>query len=243
VRNQKVKLAIVGATGLVGREMLRVLDERKLPIDEVSLIASERSEGAKIGFRGRELEVTVLRPDLFDMNTYDIVLFAASSGVAAEYAPKAAASGATVIDNSSTFRMEEHVPLIVPEVNPKDIQKAETHGIIANPNCSTIQLVVCLKPLHDAFGLERVVVSTYQSLSGAGQDAMEELRVQSTRLLGGQESRSSHQFAFNCLPHIDVFLEDGHTKEEMKMIQESRKILSLPNLRVAATAVRVATFI
>lgn len=246
MRKTNIRVGVVGCTGLVGREILKVLEERDFPVGELCLLASERSEGQRLAFQGKEVSVETLSPEIFQKKALDIVLFAASGGVAAEYAPKAAASGATVIDNSSHFRMDEAIPLIVPEVNPEALSMAESDGIIANPNCSTIQMVVCLKPLDEAFGLKRVVVSTYQSVSGAGQDAMDEMQTQVAELLAGRPVNPNvfaRQIAFNCLPHIDTFLEDGHTKEEMKMIRESKKIMSRPDLRIAATAVRVPTFI
>ncbi|TVQ78037.1 MAG: aspartate-semialdehyde dehydrogenase [Bradymonadales bacterium] len=246
MRNQNLKLAIVGASGLVGREMLKVLEERNLPLSRPRLFASERSLGQKLSFRDEELEVELLGPEVFETESFDFVLFACSAGIAAEYAPQAAASGALVIDNSSHFRMQPQVPLIVPEINPDSLEMAREGGIISNPNCSTIQMLCVLKPLDDAFGLQRVVVSTYQSVSGAGQEAMDEMQTQVGQLLAGQPpliKEFSKQIAFNCIPQIDLFLEDGSTREELKMVEESRKILGRPDLRMVATAVRVPTFI
>lgn len=241
-----MKVGIVGATGLVGREVLKILEERKFPISELRLWASERSLGERLKFRDQEMMVEALAPHSFESADLDFVFFTTSAGLSAEYAPKAAETGAIVIDNSSHFRLHEDVPLVVPEVNPEGIFQSKSHGIIANPNCSTIQLVVCLKPLNDAVKMERVIVSTYQSVSGAGSDAMEELRTQVGEMFSGKEPNSKvfpYQIAFNCIPHIDVFFENGMTKEEMKMILETRKILGLPDLKISATAVRVPTFV
>jgi aspartate-semialdehyde dehydrogenase len=246
VRNQNLKIGIVGATGVVGREILQVLSERALNIEKLHLWASEKSAGEAIQFKEADYKVELLTESSFDGLGLDFVFFAGGGGVSAEYAPIAADSGAVVIDNSSHFRMDAEVPLVVPEVNPQDVDLARAHGIIANPNCSTIQMVVALKPLHDAFGLKRVIVSTYQSVSGAGADAMEELREQVQQMFQGKEIESrnfSTQMAFNCIPHIDVFMENGFTKEEMKMINETRKIMALSDLKITATAVRVPTFV
>lgn len=246
MRNQNLKIGVVGATGVVGREILNLLSERKFQLSELHLWASEKSVGEKIAFGETEYSVKALNQSSFDGLKLDFVFFAGGGAVSAEYAPLAADAGAVVIDNSSHFRMDEEVPLVVPEVNPGDVELAKEHGIIANPNCSTIQMVVALKPLHDAFGLKRVIASTYQSVSGAGAEAMEELREQVRQVFQGQDVESknfSTQMAFNCIPHIDVFLENGFTKEEMKMINETRKIMSLPGLKITATAVRVPTFI
>jgi len=246
VRNQKFNLGVVGATGLVGREMLKVLEERAFPVRKLYLWASQNSEGEEIKFQSKNYRVEVLEKQSFEEKGLDYVLFATKSGVSAEYAPLAAQEGAIVIDNSSHFRLDKSIPLVVPEVNPEDIQLAEKSGIIANPNCSTAQLVVCLKALHDAVPLKRVLVSTYQSVSGAGSKAMEELQNQVGALFAGQEvikKNFPHQIAFNCIPHIDIFYENGMTKEEMKLICETRKILGLPQLKISATAVRVPVFI
>jgi aspartate-semialdehyde dehydrogenase len=244
------KVVVVGATGNVGREMLNILAERQFPIDEIAAVASSRSTGDIIDFgdTGRELKVQNI--EHFDFAGWDIALFAAGSGPARIYAPKAAAAGCTVIDNSSLFRMEPDVPLIVPEVNPEAISGYKKRNIIANPNCSTAQMVVVLKPLHDAAGIKRVVVSTYQSVSGAGKDGMDELFEQSRGIFVGDQ-RDAKKFtkpiAFNVIPHIDSFVGpetgyDGYTKEELKMAQETNKILS-PDIMVTATCVRVPVFV
>lgn len=241
-----MRIGIVGATGLVGQEMIRVLESRQFPVSELSLFASERSLGERLTFRSQELPVEVLDANSFASKKLDFVLFATSAGLSAEYAGRAADSGAIVIDNSSHFRLFDDVPLVVPEVNPEAIYHSKQRGIIANPNCSTIQMMVVLKPLHDISPLERVIVSTYQSVSGAGSDAMEELQNQVLSSFSSEPLEPKvfpHQIAFNCIPHIDVFFENGMTKEEMKMILESRKILGLPELKISATAVRVPTFI
>jgi len=245
VRNQKFRVGIVGATGLVGSEILKVMEEREFPVAEAFLFASQKSAGVEIEFQGSELKVEELNSAAFEGKNLDFVLFATDSGLSAEYAPIAADSGAIVIDNSSHFRMDPDVPLIVPEVNAYELERAREHGIIANPNCSTIQMVVCLHALHQVAKLKRVVVSTYQSVSGAGSEALEELEAQVGGLFSGQEARSQvfpKQIAFNCIPHIDVFLENGMSKEEMKMILETRKILNLADLKITATAVRVPVF-
>ncbi len=239
------KVVVVGATGSVGREMLNILAERQFPIDEIAALASGRSQGDIIDFgdSGRELKVQNL--EHFDFAGWDIALFAAGSGPSKEYAPKAAAAGCTVIDNSSLFRMDHDVPLIVPEVNPEAIDKYRKRNIIANPNCSTAQMVVALKPLHDAATIKRVVVSTYQSVSGAGKAGMDELFEQTRAVFVG-DPKSSHKFtkqiAFNVIPHIDSFMADGQTKEEWKMVVETRKILD-PDIEVTATCVRVPVFV
>lgn len=234
----KPNVAIVGATGVVGREFLEILVERDFPLESLRLFASGRSAGDTIPFRGRELPTENLA--LADFTGVDLVLSSPGASVSREFAPKAVKAGAVVVDNSSAFRMDPEVPLVVPEVNPTAAQAH--HGIIANPNCSTIQLVVALWPLHQAFGIERIVVSTYQAVSGAGRKAMEELSHQTTSLMSQRPVEIEafpHQIAFNVLPHIDVFEDDGYTREEMKMIQESRKIMDLADLRITATAARV----
>lgn len=241
--------AIVGATGAVGREMLSVLEEHDLPVARLKLLASARSAGTELEFRGKSIQVEELTADSFQ--GVDIALFSAGGSVSLEFGPIAAQAGAVVIDNSSAFRMQADVILGVPEVNGSLISKTVSelkNGkglIIANPNCSTIQLVVVLKPIHDKFNLRRVVVSTYQSVSGAGQKGMDELWDQTLAICNQQEVKKEkfpHQIAFNCLPHIDVFLENGYTKEEMKVVHESRKILGIPELKLTCTAVRVPVF-
>lgn len=238
------KLAVVGATGAVGREMLTTLCERRFPADEVVALASGRSAGGQISY-GEERTLTVQDLSRYDFTGTDIALFSAGGDVSKEYAPKAGAAGCVVIDNSSAFRMDPDVPLVVPEVNPGSLARYGKKNIIANPNCSTAQLVVALKPLHDAFGVKRVVVSTYQSVSGAGKDGMDELFNQ-TRAVYVNDPIAKEQFtkqiAFNVIPHIDVFMEDGFTKEEWKMAVETKKILD-PDIDVVAQCVRVPVFI
>ena len=239
------RVVVVGATGNVGREMLNILAEREFPADEIAAVASPRSTGDGIdyGDTGRELRVKNI--EHFDFTGWDMALFAAGSEVSKIYAPKAAGAGCTVIDNSSLYRMDPDVPLIVPEVNPEAIDLYKRRNIIANPNCSTAQLVVALKPLHDAAKIRRVVVATYQSVSGAGKAGMDELFEQSRNIFVG-DSAEPHKFtkqiAFNVIPHIDSFLDDGSTKEEWKMVVETKKILD-PKIRVTATCVRVPVFV
>jgi aspartate-semialdehyde dehydrogenase len=243
MKKDKYNVAVVGATGAVGEQMREVLEEREFPVSELRLLASERSAGQFLPFQGRQLCVEVLKEDSFD--GIDIGLFSAGGSVSAKFAPIAVAAGAVVVDNTSNFRMEPDIPLVVPEVNIKEIANYKNRGIIANPNCSTIQMVVALKPIHDAARIKRLVVSTYQSVSGAGRMAMEELSQQVAALFSGKEiekEKFPHQIAFNCIPHIDAFLENGYTKEEMKMIHETRKILGEPNLPITATTVRVPVF-
>lgn len=232
------EVAIVGATGLVGREMLQILEERDFPVSNIRLYASGRSAGETLLFKGKE--VTVQNLYHADFSGVDLVLSSPGARVSREFAPRAVEARAVVVDNSSAFRMDKEVPLVVPEVNPDQVK--HHRGIIANPNCSTIQLVVVLWPIYKAFGLRRVVVSTYQAVSGAGRRAMEELMAQCVALLNQRPvtiERFPHQIAFNVLPHIDDFEEDGYTLEEKKIIRESRKIMGLPDLRITATAVRV----
>jgi aspartate-semialdehyde dehydrogenase len=236
------KVAIMGATGNVGREMLNILDERNFPVDEIVALASERSVGREVYFGDKAIKVQDLAT--FDFKGIDIVLASAGGSVSAKYAPKAAAAGAIVIDNTSYFRMDPDVPLIVPEVNPHEIHNAK-RGIIANPNCSTIQMVVALKPLHDVAKIKRVVVSTYQSVSGSGKEAMDELFNQTKGIYTNQTPVPSvykKQIAFNAIPQIDVFMDDGMTKEEWKMVVETKKILD-PKIKVCASCVRIPTFI
>jgi aspartate-semialdehyde dehydrogenase len=239
------RVAVVGATGNVGREMLAILAEREFPMDAVAAVASSRSQGVEveIGDTGRMVKCQNL--EHFDFAGWDIALFAAGSGPTKDYAPKAAAAGCVVIDNSSLYPMDPDVPLIVPEVNPDAIAGYKARNIIANPNCSTAQMVVALKPLHDAATIKRVVVSTYQSVSGAGKAGMDELFEQSRAIFVGDpvESRKfTKQIAFNVIPHIDSFLDDGSTKEEWKMVVETKKILD-PKIKVNATCVRVPVFV
>jgi len=243
VKKEKYNVAVVGATGAVGEQMREVLEERDFPVGELRLLASERSAGQLLPFRDKQFRVDVLNEDSF--NDIDIGLFSAGGSVSDKFAPIAVAAGGVVIDNTARFRMEPDVPLVVPEVNAKEIANCKNRGVIANPNCSTIQMVVALKPIHDAARIKRVVVSTYQSVSGAGRRAMEELSQQVSALYNGKElamEKFPHQIAFNCIPHIDVFVDGGYTKEEMKMINETRKILGEPSMRVTATTVRVPVF-
>jgi aspartate-semialdehyde dehydrogenase len=237
------KVAVVGATGNVGRAMLDILAERLFPADEVVALASPRSVGTEVSFGDKTLKVKVL--DHYDFSDVDICLMSAGSTVAKEWAPKVAAAGAVVIDNSSFWRMNPDVPLIVPEVNADAVADFRKKGIIANPNCSTAQLVVALKPLHDRAKITRVVVSTYQSVSGAGKDAMDELfsQTKSVFTLGEIENKKfTKRIAFNVIPHIDEFMSDGFTKEEWKMMAETKKILD-PKIKLSATCVRVPVFI
>ena len=239
------RVAVVGATGNVGREMLNILAEREFPCDEIAAVASSRSTGDEIEFgeTGRMLKVKNL--EHFDFTGWDIALFAAGSGPTSIHAPRAAAQGCVVIDNSSLYRMDPDVPLVVPEVNPDAIDGFRAKNIIANPNCSTAQMVVALKPLHDAATITRVVVSTYQSTSGAGKAGMDELFEQSRAIFVGDpvEPRLfTRQIAFNVIPHIDIFLDDGSTREEWKMVVETKKILD-PKIKVTATCVRVPVFV
>ncbi len=227
------KLAIVGATGLVGRTALKVLEEKNLPNIEYTLFCSYKSAGQKIKFLGKEYTAIELKNDSFDEG-FDFAIFSAGAETSKHFAPIAAAKGCTVIDNSSAFRMEKDVPLIVPEVNFNDVYK--NHGIIANPNCSTIQAVVALKPLDDKYNIKRIVYSTYQAVSGAGKLGLEDLENGSQKL---PPLKFSHPIYDNCLPHIDSFLTNRYTKEEMKMVNETRKILNKPDLAITATAVRV----
>ena len=243
---QKLKVAIAGATGAVGREMLKVLEERDFPVGELVLLASERSEGQEVEFRGEQQIVKRLGPDSFA--GVEIALFSPGSAVSREFAPHAARAGAVVIDNSSAFRMEPDCPLVVPEVNAHALELAVKPGgrrIVANPNCSTIQLVVVMKPLHDAAKLKRVVVATYQSVSGAGQKGIDELEEQTRAMFAMQDpevKKFPHRIAFNLIPEIGPTMANGYTEEEMKLVHESRKILELPDLLVSATCVRVPVF-
>ena len=238
------KIAVVGATGAVGREMLQTLEERSFPIKEIVALASEKSLGKEVSF-GEKKPLTVQNLETFDFASCDIALFSAGSAIAEKFGPKAAQQGAVVIDNSSRWRMESEIPLIVPEVNSAALAGYSKRNIVANPNCSTAQLVMALKPLHDVFKINRVVVSTYQSVSGAGSTGMDELFNQ-TRAVYVNDPIENKEFtkkiAFNCIPHIDMFMDDGFTKEEWKMTAETRKILD-PNINVVAHCVRVPVFI
>jgi aspartate-semialdehyde dehydrogenase len=242
--DRQFAVAVVGATGLVGEMMVNVLEERAFPVARLFPLASNRSLGRRVSFRGQSYPVTELEG--FDFAQCDFALFSAGAAVSREHAPRAAAAGCIVIDNTSEFRYQESVPLVVPEVNPQALEGFGKSGIVANPNCSTIQLVVALKPLHDEAHLERIEVATYQSVSGAGREAVEELARQSIAALSGQGPAQTHggakPIAFNCVPHIDAFQDNGYTREEMKIVWETRKILGEPQLRVNATAVRVPVF-
>jgi aspartate-semialdehyde dehydrogenase len=238
------RVAVVGATGAVGHEMLSTLAEREFPADEVVALASERSVGREVSF-GEDDVLKVHALESYDFKGIDIALFSPGAKVSAVFAPKAAKAGAIVIDNTSHFRMEPDVPLVVPEVNPHAIAQYPKRNIIANPNCSTIQMVVALKPLHEIAEIKRIVVATYQSVSGAGKEAMDELFEQTRAIFVNdpvKKEQFSKQIAFNVIPHIDVFLDDGYTKEEWKMAAETRKILD-PDIAVSATCVRVPVFI
>jgi aspartate-semialdehyde dehydrogenase len=236
------RVAIVGATGLVGQEFIKVLEQRNFPVEKMSMFASDRSAGKKLAFAGKEYTVEETSPDSF--HDVDIALFSAGADISRRFSPIAARSGAVVVDNSAAFRMENDVPLVVPEVNPEDIKWHQ--GIIANPNCSTIQMVVALYPLHRVNPIQRIIVTTFQSVSGTGTAAIEELAMQTRQSLA-KEDLVPHVYhypiAFNVLPEIDVFLEDDYTKEERKMVNETRKIMHAPDVMVSATCVRVPVFI
>lgn len=241
--NKTYNVAVLGATGAVGETMLSILAERNFPAHHVYALASSRSAGKTVPFGGSSLTVTDVAH--FDWSQVQIGLFSAGASVSAVYAPKAAAAGCVVIDNTSCFRYDDDIPLIVPEVNPNKIADYAKRGIIANPNCSTIQMVVALKPIHDAVGIRRINVCTYQAVSGTGKKAIEELASQTALLLSGKPAKADvypKQIAFNVLPHIDVFLDNGYTKEEMKMVWETRKILGDQDIQVNPTTVRVPVF-
>ncbi len=236
-------VAVVGATGLVGGEMIRILEERDFPVKNLKLLASERSLGKALTFKGTEYPVEVLDENSFE--DVEIGLFSAGGSISEKYAPIAARAGCVVIDNTSAFRMDPDCPLVVPEVNPEAIGMYGKKGIIANPNCSTIQMVVALKPVHDAATIKRIVVSTYQAVSGTGKEAVEELVEQTRALLTMKEPEVKvypHRIAFNCLPHIDVFFDNGYTREELKMVNETKKIMNDSSIAVTATTVRVPVF-
>ena len=241
--SKKFDVAVVGATGAVGEAMLSILAERDFPVSKVYALASSRSAGNTVTFKGKELVVEDLAE--FDFAKVKIGLFSAGASVSADYAPKAAAAGCVVVDNTSHFRYHRDIPLVVPEVNPHAIAEYTNHGIIANPNCSTIQMVVALKPIYDAVGIERINVCTYQAVSGTGKEAIDELAAQTAALLNGRPIECEvypKQIAFNVLPHIDVFQPNGYTKEEMKMVWETQKILEDESIRVNPTTVRVPVF-
>ncbi|TXL15215.1 aspartate-semialdehyde dehydrogenase [Methylococcaceae bacterium HT4] len=241
--SKKYNVAIVGATGAVGEAMISILEQRKFPVENVYALASERSAGKRIPFNGGALVVQDLAK--FDFSKADIGLFSAGASLSEEYAPKAAAAGCIVIDNTSQFRYDDDIPLVIPEVNPQSIAEHSVRGIIANPNCSTIQMLVALKPIYDAVGIERINVCTYQAVSGSGKEAIEEVVSQTSQLLNGKPVQTKvypKQIAFNVLPQIDVFMENGYTKEEMKMVWETKKILGDDSILVNPTAVRVPVF-
>ncbi len=243
MKKEKYNIAVAGATGMVGKEIIKILEERKFPVGELHLLASTRSAGSEVWFNNKKIPVTVLDDETFE--GIDIGLFSPGASVSKIFAPKAAAAGCVVVDNTSQFRMDADVPLVIPEVNPEDIALYPKKNIIANPNCSTIQMVTALKPIHDKFVIKRVVVATYQAVSGAGKDAMNELSDQVRSLFSMKTPETkvfARQIAFNCLPHIDVFLDDGSTKEEQKMVEETHKILD-EKIKVTATAVRVPVFV
>jgi aspartate-semialdehyde dehydrogenase len=243
MRKQRYNVAVAGATGAVGNEMVSILEERNFPVDRLRLLASTRGAGTKMEFKGKSYTVEVM-----DENSFagmDVGLFSPGGAVSQKFAPIAGRAGCVVIDNTSAFRMDPDVPLVVPEVNPHAIAHYSKKNIIANPNCSTIQMVVALKPIHDVAKIKRIVVSTYQSVSGTGKRAIRELESQVLSIYNNQEIKKEvypHQIAFNCLPHIDVFLPNGYTKEEMKMVNETRKIMEDDSIRVTATTVRVPVF-
>ena len=240
---REFNVAVAGATGAVGTQMVKCLEERNFPVKMLRPLASERSLGKSVTFNHQEIPIQVLGEKSFE--GIDIALFSAGGSISLKYGPMAAASGAVVVDNSSAFRMEPDIPLVVPEVNPHDIALYKNRGIIANPNCSTIQMVVVLKPIHDAVRIRRIVVSTYQAVSGTGQKAVNELAEQVRALLSGAEPKIKvypYRIAFNVFPHIDVFLENGYTKEEMKMVLETKKIMGDDSIRVSATTARVPVF-
>lgn len=241
--SKKYNVAVVGATGVVGETMLSILEQRDFPVDNVYAVASSRSAGSRIPFRGDELEVRDLEG--FDFAGVDIGLFSPGASISKIHAPRAAAAGCVVIDNTSQFRYDDDIPLVVPEVNAHAIEHYKNRGIIANPNCSTIQMVVALKPIYDAAGIERLNVCTYQAVSGTGKEAVEELEKQTAALINGSSYTGQvypKQIAFNVLPHIDVFMDNGYTREEMKMIWETRKIMEDDTIQVNPTTVRVPVF-
>jgi len=234
-------VAVVGATGAVGIDMLNVLAQRQFPVGEITLLASARSAGKTLTFRGEEVAVKELTKDSFA--GIDIALFSAGGGISKEFAPAAKEAGCVVVDNSSAFRMDDSVPLVVPEINGEDVK--DHHGIIANPNCSTIITLMALAPLHKAFGVKRIFASTYQAVSGSGAKALEELKTQVGQIVNGEPVSPEvypHQIAFNVLPHVDVFLDSGYTKEEMKMENEGRKIMHHPDFKASTTCVRVPVY-
>jgi aspartate-semialdehyde dehydrogenase len=241
--SKTVDVAVVGATGAVGEAMLEILHQREFPVGQIYALASERSAGSRVSFGNRSIVVEDLAK--FDFSKVQVGLFSPGASVSAEYAPKAAAAGCVVVDNTSQFRYDDDIPLVVPEVNPEAVANYKNRGIIANPNCSTIQMMVALKPIYDAVGITRINVATYQAVSGSGKPAMDELAKQTADLLNGRPVEASvypKQIAFNVLPHIDTFQENGYTKEEMKMVWETKKIMGDASIMVNPTAVRVPVF-
>ena len=243
MNQKKFNIAVAGATGAVGNQMIRCLEEMNFPVHSVEFLASSRSVGRQLRFKGDLIEVKELKEDSF--KGIDIALFSAGGGTSQRFAPLAAKDGCVVVDNSSAWRMDPKVPLVVPEVNPHAIAQYTEKGIIANPNCSTIQMVVVLHPIHKKYGVKRIVVSTYQAVSGTGKKAIDELFDQTRAMINFLDYETRvypHRIAFNCLPHIDIFLDNGYTKEEMKMVNETRKILEDASIAVTATTVRVPVF-
>ncbi len=241
--SKKLNLALAGATGAVGNQMIECLQERDFPVNEIKMLASSRSAGRELTFRGQAVPVEEMTEDSF--RGMDIALFSAGGGTSKHFAPQAAKAGCVVVDNSSAWRMDPEVPLVVPEVNPDAVAGYTTKGIIANPNCSTIQMVVALYPIHKQYGIKRIVVSTYQAVSGTGKKAIDELFDQTRAIMNFQEAQAKvypHRIAFNCLPHIDTFDASGYTKEEIKMVNETRKIMGDDSIQVTATTVRVPVF-
>ncbi|MFY9941478.1 MAG: aspartate-semialdehyde dehydrogenase [Desulfobacterales bacterium] len=240
---KKFHVAVAGATGAVGNQMIACLEERDFPVGSLTLLASRKSVGRKLEFRGEQIAVAELTEGSF--KGVDIALFSAGGGTSEKFAPAAAAAGCVVVDNSSAWRMDPEVPLVVPEVNPHAVAGYTRKGIIANPNCSTIQMVVVLNPLHRQYGIKRLVIATYQAVSGTGKKAIDELSEQTRAIFNSKEIEKKvypHQIAFNCLPHIDVFYDNGYTKEEMKLVNETRKILEDDTIAITATTVRVPVF-
>ncbi len=243
MHKKKFNVIVAGATGVVGKQMIDCLEEREFPVENIKFLASGRSAGKKLQFRGEDVIVEEMTKHSF--NGYDIAVFSAGGAASKEFAPAAAEAGCVVVDNSSAWRMDEDIPLVVPEVNPHAVEGYKNKGIIANPNCSTIQMVVALNPIYREFGIKRLVISTYQAVSGSGKKALDELLEQSKAILNFKDVETNvypHQIAFNCLPHIDSFLDTGYSKEEMKMVNETRKIFEDDNIGITATTVRVPVF-
>lgn len=243
MQKKEFNVIVAGATGVVGKQMIECLEERDFPVKNIKFLASSRSAGKKLQFMGEDVVVEEMTRDSF--NGYDIAVFSAGGAASIEFAPAAADSGCVVVDNSSAWRMDPDIPLVVPEVNPHAVADFKNKGIIANPNCSTIQMVVALNPVYREYGIKRLVISTYQAVSGSGKKALDELLDQSKDVLNFKEVKTSvypHQIAFNCLPHIDAFLDTGYSKEEMKMVNETRKIFEDDKIGVTATTVRIPVF-